>query len=74
MEGAASRMAVLARQIALQPTSASSGALDVAAMQQLLEHDNWETRQRMKDLMDTELYTPCVCCLMPCTGLGRAHL
>lgn len=58
MEGAAARLQVLARQIALQPTSAGSDAIDVAAFQRLLEHDNWQTRQKMKDLMDGELYTP----------------
>jgi hypothetical protein len=59
MEGAVARLEVLARQIALQPTSVSSEQLDVAAVQRLLEHDNWETRQRMKDLMDGDLFIPC---------------
>lgn len=58
MDGASGRLEVLARQLALQPTSASSDTLDVASFQRLLEHDNWETRQRMKDLMNTELFTP----------------
>lgn len=58
MEGAVARLEVLARQIALQPTSASPEQLDVAAIQRLLEHDNWETRRRMKDLMDGDLFVP----------------
>lgn len=60
MEGATGRLEVLARQLALQPVSASSSSdvLDVASFQRLLEHDNWDVRQAMKDLMNTELFTP----------------
>lgn len=74
MEGAAARLEVLARQIALQPTSANSEQLDVAAFQRLLDHDNWETRQRMKELMDGDLFTPCavfISSLAPRQECGR---
>jgi hypothetical protein len=66
MEGAVARLEVLARQIAVSPTSASSEQIDVAAMQRLLEHDNWETRQKMKDLMDGDLFVPCASWLDIC--------
>ena len=57
MNGAAARLQVLSRQLQPQATSAKGG-LDVVAFQRLLEHDNWETRQRMKDLMQTPLFEP----------------
>lgn len=33
---------------------------DVSALQRLLEHDNWETRQKLKELMRDELFVPYV--------------
>ena len=33
-------------------------AVDIVALQRLLEHDNWETRQKLKDLMNCELFVP----------------
>ena len=33
-------------------------ALDVAALQRLLEHDNWETRRKLKELMHCDLFIP----------------
>ncbi|KAK9806580.1 hypothetical protein WJX73_004625 [Symbiochloris irregularis] len=32
--------------------------VDIVALQRLLEHDNWETRQKLKDLMHCELFVP----------------
>ena len=31
---------------------------DVQALQRILEHDNFETRQRMKELMKQDLFVP----------------
>ena len=56
MDAVVGRMEVLARQLALQPTSGPAGNFDTAALQRLLEHDNHETRQAMKDLMDSDLF------------------
>jgi hypothetical protein len=69
MEGAVARLKVLAWQIAMSPTSASSEQIDVAAVQRLLEHDNWETRQKMKDLMDGDLFVPCASWLTVCNDM-----
>lgn len=60
MGTASGRMEVLARQLALQPTSGSDADWDTLALQRLLDHDNHETRQAMKDLMDSELFAQCV--------------
>lgn len=32
--------------------------VDIVALQRLLEHDNWENRQKLKDLMNCELFVP----------------
>lgn len=34
------------------------GASELQALQRLLEHDNWDCRQQLKDLMKDPLFTP----------------
>lgn len=33
-------------------------SFDVLALQRMLEHDNFETRQKMKELMKQDLFVP----------------
>ena len=33
-------------------------SFDVPALQRILEHDNFETRQKMKELMKQDLFVP----------------
>lgn len=47
-------------------TSAAGGQVQ-HEIQMLLEHDSHAERQKMKDLMNTDLFTPCV------TGVGGGH-
>ena len=48
----------LTRKASNKPAKAGSVSFDVAALQRLLEHDNWETRQKLKKLMHSELFVP----------------
>jgi len=36
----------------------AASSLDVSELQHLLEHDNFETRQKLKELMRDPLYIP----------------
>ena len=42
----------------LRPSKPDSVSFDVLALQKLLEHDNWETRRKLKDLMNSDLFVP----------------
>ena len=53
MDNARQRMSTLANHL-----GPSSSSLDTAELQHFLEHDNWETRRRLKELMKDELYIP----------------
>ena len=59
-----------------QYAGADGIAFDADALQHLLEHDNHDTRRKMKELMKDELYVPCAhraACWVPrllaCSGL-----
>ena len=43
-----------------QPSAGQTGCIDfdAALLQRLLEHDNWDTRARMKQLMKDPLFIP----------------
>ena len=73
MGTASGRMEVLARQLAPQPTSADA-SWDTLALQRLLDHDNHETRQAMKDLMDSDLFVQCVPLMAPPLDPLQLHL
>ena len=47
----------LSRKV-IQPNKRGPDTFDVAALQHLLEHDNWETRQKLKELMRSDLFVP----------------
>ena len=53
MDNARQRLNTLASHL-----GSSSSNLDVAELQHFLEHDNWETRNRLKELMKDDLYIP----------------
>jgi len=36
----------------------AASSLDVAELQRLLDHDNFDTRQKLKELMKDPLYVP----------------
>lgn len=38
----------------------STTTIDTQLLQHIFEHDNWETRARLKELMKDELYVPYV--------------
>lgn len=41
-----------------QDSSGGAAGFDVGALQRLLEHDNHEMRQKMKDFMKQDIYVP----------------
>jgi hypothetical protein len=56
-----------------QYAGADGIAFDADALQHLLEHDNHDTRRKMKELMKDELYVPCAhraVCWAPDSTLG----
>lgn len=59
MELATERIRTLGRHLGvggLQP--ALLAASELQALQRLLEHDNWDCREQLKDLMKDPLFTP----------------
>ncbi len=59
-EQSSRRLAVLASQLTMNPTSAATTvSFEPAQLQRILEHDNHETRARVKEFMhNNELYIP----------------
>ena len=57
MSGPSTRLAVLCQQLEVHGTSSGS-PVDVGQLQRLLDHDNHEMRDKMKDLMKHEIYVP----------------
>lgn len=55
MESARLRISTLAGHL-----GATSSGFDVAELQHLLEHDNWHTRMKLKELMKDDLFVPYV--------------
>jgi hypothetical protein len=56
-----------------QYAGADGLSFDADALQHLLEHDNHDTRRKMKELMKDELYVPCAhraVCWAPDSALG----
>ena len=65
MQGTAQRRVEMINghfDIVAHPSSAQSHlggpSFDVPALQRILEHDNFETRQKMKELMKQDLFVP----------------
>ena len=58
MENAKQRLSAIANHL-----GTASGTIDIAELQHLLEHDNWDTRRKLKELMKDDLYVPYVCLL-----------
>ncbi len=59
MELATERIRTLGRHLGVGGIPpALLGANDLQALQRLLEHDNWDCRQQLKDLMKDPLFVP----------------
>ena len=57
-----------------QPSTGQPSSIDfdAALLQRLLEHDNWETRAQMKELMKDPLFIPYVCQQRVCLRTGSS--
>lgn len=54
-QSAQDRLRALAAHLGPPPAE-----LDISELQRLLEHDNHDTRAKLKELMKDDLYLPCV--------------